>query len=251
MNPHITEPGKKPVAVVTGASRGIGRSIAVNLAENGYNLAIACHNNEALLQNTAAVISASGRECITYCGDLSVSSNVHSFFLHVMEQYGHVDVLINNAGISYWGLLSDMSDEEWDRVIGTNLNSVFYCCREVIPHMVNRQSGHILNISSVWGQYGASCEAAYSAAKGGVNAFTRALAKELAPSNIQVNAIACGLIDTDMNSRLTEEDLHALYDEIPCGRAGSPDEVALLAHSLCSQSPYLTGQIISIDGGWF
>ena len=242
---------KKPVAVVTGASRGIGKSIALHFAKEGYDLAISCRNNAELLQNTAKEINELGSMCITFTGDLSDSSNVHSFFNEIMSAYANVDVLINNAGISYWGLLSEMSDEDWSTILGTNLNSVFYCCREIIPHMVSKKSGHILNISSVWGQYGASCEVAYSATKGAINSFTKALAKELAPSNIQVNAIACGLIDTDMNARLSSSELYGLYDEIPCGRAGTPDEVAALAYSVCKQSPYLTGQIITIDGGWF
>lgn len=241
----------KSVAVITGASRGIGRSMALYFASKGYNLAISCQKKTELLNEVAALAENLGVECITYTGDLSVSSNVKEFCKNVMHHYGQVDVLINNAAISYWGLLSEMSDEEWSDIIGSNLNSVFYCCRELIPHMVKRKSGHIINISSVWGKYGASCEVAYSASKGAVNAFTRALAKELAPSNIQINAIACGLIDTDMNAHLSSSELSALYDDIPCGRAGSPDEVASLAYSLCNQSPYLTGQIITIDGGWF
>lgn len=242
---------KRQVAVVTGASRGIGKSISLYFAKKGYNLAIACRNNSELLQNTAKEIKELGSMCITYTGDLSDSSNVRVFFNEIMSTYTSVDVLINNAGISYWGLLSEMSDEDWSTVLGTNLNSVFYCCREIIPHMVSKKSGHILNISSVWGQYGASCEVAYSATKGAVNSFSKALAKELAPSNIQVNALACGLIDTDMNSHLSSSELADLCNEIPCGRAGSPREVASLAYSLCKQSPYLTGQIITIDGGWF
>ena len=144
----------------------------------------------------------------------------------------------------------DMGDDEWRRVIDTNLSSVFYCCRAAIPPMISRKSGRIINISSMWGNSGASCEAAYSASKAGVNGLTKALAKELAPSNIQVNAIACGIIDTAMNACFSEEELSALKEEIPAGRLGTPEEVAELAFTLAENHPYLTGQIIGLDGGY-
>ena len=148
------------------------------------------------------------------------------------------------------GLFQDMSDEQWTRMIQTNLSSVFYTCRQVIPDMVHRQQGCILNISSVWGNTGASTEVAYSAAKGGVNAMTRALAKELAPSHIRVNAIACGFIDTEMNGFLSADDREALFEEIPAGRAGTVQEVADLVRRILDAPEYLTGQIITLDGGW-
>lgn len=163
---------------------------------------------------------------------------------------GGVDVLINNAGISHIGLLSEMSYEEWERILHTNLTSVFSCCKLAIPHMVSQKSGRIINISSDWGICGASCEVAYSATKGGINAFTKALAKELAPSNIQVNAIACGVIDTQMNACFSEEERAELADEIPAGRFGTPEETAHLAVQLATGNEYLTGQIITLDGGW-
>lgn len=168
----------------------------------------------------------------------------------IREQFGHIDVLVNNAGISYVGLLTDMSEEDWNRVISSNLTSVFNCCSLAIPEMVRKKSGKIINISSVWGNVGASCEVAYSASKGGMNAFTKALAKELAPSNIQVNAIACGAIDTEMNSLLTDEELSELKNEIPAGRLGRAEEVADLVYQLSRDNTYLTGQIIGLDGGW-
>ena len=160
------------------------------------------------------------------------------------------DLVINNAGISYIGLLQDMSPEEWDRIVRTNLTSVFNCSKLAIPHMLEQKSGKILNISSVWGNVGASCEVAYSATKGGINSFTRALAKELAPSNVQVNAVACGAIDTDMNHFLEKEELEALKEEIPAGRLAKPEEVAQLLLQLARSDSYLTGQIIGFDGGW-
>ena len=159
-------------------------------------------------------------------------------------------MLVNNAGISYVGLLTDMSNQDWDHILHTNLSSVFYCSRAAIPHMVFQKSGKIINISSMWGRTGASCEAAYSATKAGVNGLTMALAKELAPSNIQVNAIACGVIDTEMNACFTDEERSILREEIPAGRFGTPEEVAALVLDLARQHTYLTGQIIGLDGGY-
>ena len=161
-----------------------------------------------------------------------------------------IDILVNNAGISHIGLLQDMTYEEWQNIINVNLGSVFTMCKNVIPFMLKAGHGKIINISSVWGNVGASCEVAYSASKGGINSFTRALAKELAPSNIQVNAIAFGAIDTDMNHFLDEEERTSLIDEIPAGRLASPEEAAQFITSISDSGTYLTGQIISMDGGW-
>jgi len=169
----------------------------------------------------------------------------------VFQQIPTLDVLINNAGISHIGLLTDMTVEEWHRVMGVNLDSLFYTTKLAIPLMLQKHQGRIINISSVWGNMGASMEVAYSASKGGVNTFTKALAKELAPSNIQVNAIACGVIDTSMNACFSKEDLEALEAEIPADRLGTCEEVAQLALQLANAPSYMTGQIITIDGGWY
>ena len=160
------------------------------------------------------------------------------------------DLLVNCAGISHIGLLQDMKAEEWFQILNVNLSSVFYMCRSVIPSMVHAKKGHILNISSVWGNVGASCEAAYSAAKGGIHALTKSLAKELAPSGIAVNAIACGMINTAMNRCFSREEIHAICEEIPAGRMGTPEEIADTAALLARAPVYLTGQIIGVDGGW-
>ena len=167
-----------------------------------------------------------------------------------LKTFGQLDVLVNNAGISYIGLLTDMNTEDWTRIVTTNLTSVFLTCRSAVPSMISRKQGKIINISSVWGNVGAACEVAYSATKGGINSFTRALGKELAPSNIQVNAIACGVIDTDMNRCFSEEDRESLINEIPAGRMGTAGEVAELVLSLCQGNHYLNGQILTLDGGW-
>ena len=168
----------------------------------------------------------------------------------IYQECTHLDVLVNNAGISYINLLTDMTDEDWNRIIQTNLSSVFYCCRQAIPPMVSKRSGKIINISSMWGTSGASCEVAYSASKSGINGFTKALAKELAPSNVQVNAIACGVIDTSMNDQLTSEERKALEEEIPAGRYGTPKEIAQMVWNIVHAPEYMTGQIIGVDGGF-
>ena len=182
-------------------------------------------------------------------GDAGDFESCSRLFGAIRERFGSLDVLVNNAGISYIGLFQDMTPDEWNHILNTNL-TFFNCCRLAVPMMVSRKSGRILNISSVWGVCGASCEVAYSATKGGINAMTRALAKELAPSSIQVNAIACGAIDTEMNQFLDEEERNALLEEIPAGRMGRAEEVGKLAYQLGSEDSYLTGQIIQLDGGW-
>lgn len=238
-------------ALITGASRGIGRAIAVAFAREGYRLMINCSKSEAeLLSLKEELIQTCHVDVLTSVGDVSDYAYVSRLFEEANSHFGGVDVLVNNAGIAHIGLLSDMSIDEWEHIIGTNLTSVFSTCKLAIPYMVHQKAGKIINISSVWGNVGASCEVAYSACKGGINSFTRALAKELAPSNIQVNAIACGVIDTQMNACFNEEERLALVDEIPAGRFGTPEEVAALALQLCTGNTYLTGQIITLDGGW-
>lgn len=234
-------------ALITGASRGIGAAIARTFAENGYHLVLTCNKRMDLLEKLAEHLMAEFQvSCTALQADMSIEEDVNQIFAEIK----HLDVLVNNAGISYIGLLSEMTSSEWHRVMGVNLDSCFYTARAAIPLMLERHSGHIINISSVWGNAGASMEVAYSASKGGMNALTKALAKELAPSGIQVNAIACGAIDTDMNSCFSEEDIRQLTNEIPSDRLGRPEEVAQLVLQLAQGPAYLTGQIITLDGGW-
>lgn len=234
-------------ALITGASRGIGAAIARTFAENGYHLVLTCDKSmEALEKLAGQLMSDFQISCTTLQADMSCEEDVTQIFAEIK----HLDVLVNNAGISYIGLLSDMTSAEWHRVMGVNLDSCFYTARAAIPLMLQEHTGHIINISSVWGNAGASMEVAYSASKGGMNAFTRALAKELAPSGIQVNAIACGVIDTAMNACFTKEDIDQLKNEIPSDRLGRPEEVAQLVLQLAQSPAYLTGQVITIDGGW-
>lgn len=241
---------KKKYVLITGSSRGIGRACAVAFAKNGYHVFINCKNSIEQLTETENEILSFGGCCTALPGDVSDPDVVRSIFGKIREICRGVDVLVNNAGISHFGLLSDLSDSEWKNLIDTNLSSAFYCCREAIPHMVSEKHGRIINISSMWGTAGASCEAAYSASKSGLHGLTKALAKELAPSNIAVNAITCGVIDTEMNSRLNEEEREMLCDEIPAGRFGTCEEVAKTVLALAESPSYLTAQVIGIDGGF-
>ena len=235
--------------LITGASRGIGRAIALEYAKRKYNIVI-CARNGAALENTANKIRALGAACLAVTCDVGKYADVERLFSETTGRFGDIDVLINNAGISHIGLLQDMSIDEWNNIVNTNLSSVFSCCKLAIPGMVRKQSGSIINISSVWGVAGASCEAAYSATKGGINAFTKALAKELAPSGINVNAIACGVMDTDMNHCFSEEEMQNIIEEIPADRLGTSQEVARMVLQVINSPAYLTGQIITLDGGW-
>ena len=240
----------KKTIVITGASRGIGKAIAIELAGKDTNIVINCVNNVDKLNEVKSIIEEKGSVCETFIGDMGNYSDVQKMFDMCLQRFGQVDVLINNAGISVVGLFQDMGENEWHRICNTNIDSVFNCCHFDVKDMMKRHCGKIINISSVWGLYGASCEVAYSATKGAVNSFTKALAKELAPSGIQVNAVACGAIDTEMNGHLSDDDKASLAEEIPAGRFGSPQEVAKLVKSLSGMNSYLTGQIITLDGGW-
>lgn len=238
---------KQRTVLITGASRGIGRATAEAFAREGCSLILTCRQStEALEQLAASLRMRYSVFCRTVRADMGCEADVQALFSRIDT----LDVLVNNAGIAHIGLLTDMTSAQWHRIMSVNLDSCFYTCRAAVPLMLQKHSGKIINISSVWGAQGASMEVAYSASKGGVNAFTRALAKELAPSNIQVNAIACGVIDTRMNACFTAEERRELADEIPAGRFGTPEEVASLALQLTTGNDYLTGQIITLDGGW-
>lgn len=234
---------------ISGASRGIGKSLALEFAKAGYDLYLTCAFSIDSLKEYAKMLSETYHiQVEAFRADAGNYENISEIFTKIKD----IDVLINNAGIAHFGLLTDMTPDEWNHIINTNLSSAFYTCKHAIPYMLAKKSGCIINISSVWGSVGASMEVAYSASKGGLNSFTKALAKELAPSGITVNAIACGVIDTDMNRKnLSDEDLEALALEIPADRLGKPEEVAKLALQLASSPTYMTGQIITIDGGWY
>ena len=239
---------------ITGASRGIGKSIALLFASRGYHTFLNCSSSVDELKKLRAYITEKYHTpCTLVPGNVGNPDHVRAIYNKIYQECTHLDVLVNNAGISYINLLTDMTDEDWNRIIQTNLSSVFYCCRQAIPPMVwmiHNKKGKIINISSMWGTSGASCEVAYSASKSGINGFTKALAKELAPSNVQVNAIACGVIDTSMNDQLTSEERKALEEEIPAGRYGTPKEIAQMVWNIVHAPEYMTGQIIGVDGGF-
>lgn len=241
----------KKTVLVTGASRGIGKAIAHKFAKEGYSVIINCSKSADALYNLKQELETSYQASVlASIGDIGDFSYVNELFLEIEKEFGGVDILVNNAGISYIGLLSDMEVDEWQSIIDTNLSSAFYTSKLALPYMLSKKCGKIINISSVWGNVGASCEVAYSASKGGLNTFTKALAKELAPSNIQVNAIACGCIDTAMNQCFSEEERLVLEEEIPAGRFGTPEEVAALTYTLATDCNYMTGQVLTLDGGW-
>lgn len=237
--------------LITGASHGIGAAAAREFSQAGYGVVLNyCSSEEAALALTAELRAAGG--CVLPIkADVSESAQVEAMFNQAEAELGTVSVLINNAGIASHGLLTDCSDAEWNRLLGTVLSGTFYCCRRALPPMIRRQSGVILNVSSVWGMVGASCEAPYSAAKAGVIGLTKALAKEVGPSGIRVNCVAPGVIDTRMNGHLSEAEQAALTEEIPLGRMGTPEEIAALLLFLAGESAsYLTGQVISPNGGF-
>ena len=238
------------VAIVTGASRGIGRQIAITLAQEGAYVIVNYNGSKEAAEAVVEKITAAGGQAETWQCSVADFAAVEEMIKSIYKKFGHIDVLVNNAGISHIGLLMDMTDEDWDKVLSSNLSSVFYCCRAAIPPMLSHGSGRIINISSMWGVNGASCEAAYSASKAGVGGLTQALAKELARSKIPVNALACGVIDTEMNKQLDEEERAELAEDIPAGRFATPEEVAEMVWKLICAPEYLTGQIITFDGGY-
>lgn len=234
--------------LITGASRGIGAACARRFAAENYNLILTCQNSIDELQQLARELQ---EKYSVSCKAVQADMGSEEAVLRLFSDVDTLDVLVNNAGVAHIGLLTDMTADQWHRIFSVNLDSCFYTCRAAIPLMLKKHCGKIINISSVWGTQGASMEVAYSATKGGMNAFTKALSKELAPSNIQVNAIACGVIDTAMNGCLSGEDLAMLQAEIPADRLGKPEEVAHLVFQTANAPSYMTGQIITIDGGWY
>lgn len=231
--------------VVTGASRGIGYCIALSFAKQGYEVFATYKNTADTLPALAKELECEGFSLTPVYCDVADSESVRALF----ETAGDCDILINNAGICHFSLLSDTTDEDWERVCNTNLKSVFLCSREASRYMVRKHSGKIINISSVWGISGASCEVIYSATKAGVIGFTKALARELGPSGITVNCIAPGVIKTDMNAHLTDNDIAALCEETPLGRIGKPSDIADAALYL-AKADFVTGEVLSVGGGF-
>ena len=241
---------KGKVAIVTGSSKGIGASIAIELAKLGANLVINYKSDKEGAQNTLNVIEAAGGVGCIIPADVSNYQQVESMIKKTVDTYGKIDILINNAGVSKTGLLIDMDENAWDEIINVNLKGVYNCTHNALKYMLPQKKGIIVSVSSMWGEVGASCEVIYSATKGGVNAFTRALSKELAPSGIRVNAVAPGVIETNMNAFLNDEEKESLECEIPLGYFGKCIQVAKVVTFLCLEaSDYITGEIININGG--
>ena len=237
------------VAIVTGSSRGIGRAIAIELAKEGASIVVNFSKDEEGAKETLDLLKKIGVSAIGIKIDASTFEGTEKIVKETIKYFGRIDILINNAAKSKIGIFLDSTKEDIDEIISTNLLGAMYLTRNALPHMLGKE-GVVLNISSMWGEVGASCEVLYSTSKGGINLFTKALAKEMAPSYIRVNAIAPGVIDTRMNSFLTKEDKEELENEIPMGRFGLADEIGKVAVFLCSnESSYITGQILRVDGG--
>lgn len=233
-------------ALVTGGSRGIGAAIVRELSKQGWQVAFCYRSSEDIARQLATETGALAIRC-----DVTDSGQVAAMVAQVQQQFRHIDLLVNNAGVAWQGLLTDMTDDDWRTVLDTSLTAAFFTCRAVIPGMVSRRMGRIINISSIWGRVGASCEAAYSAAKAGLIGLTKALAKELGPSNITVNCLCPGVIQTDMLACYTAEDLAALADETPLCRLGTPEDVAAAVCWLANDAAgFITGQVIGVDGGF-
>ena len=238
------------VAIITGASRGIGRAIAIELGKEGASVVINYSKDEDGAKETLEVLRELGVVAYAIKRDVSSFEGAEEIINKTLEHFGKVDIVVNNAARSTLGLFMDATREDIEVLISTNLLGAMYLTKLAIPHMLGK-GGAVLNISSMWGEVGASCEVLYSTSKGGLNLFTKALAKEMAPSNIRVNAIAPGVIDTKMNSFLSQEEREELENEIPVGRFGLPEEIGKTAVFLCSDdSSYITGQILRVDGGY-
>ncbi|MBR6407349.1 MAG: SDR family oxidoreductase [Clostridia bacterium] len=236
--------------IITGASRGIGRETALAFAGIGCSVAINYNSSEEAAIGLLEELRRIGAQSIAIKADVSDRRQVDEMFGIVNEQLGSVDVLINNAGISQQKLFTDVTEQEWDRMFGVNVKGVFNCCQAALGAMIPRHSGSIINISSMWGQVGASCEVHYSAAKAAVIGLTRALAKEVGPSGVRVNCIAPGVIDTDMCACLRDEDIKALRNETPLGRIGRTSDIAAAALFLASEDAgFITGQVLGVNGG--
>ncbi|MBR1863400.1 MAG: 3-oxoacyl-ACP reductase FabG [Ruminococcus sp.] len=241
----------KKAAIVTGGSGGIGSGICRRLARDGRPVAVCYNNSRDIAERSAQELRREGLSAAAIHLDLRDIQSIRECLCETEQKLGQADLLVNNAGTAEIGLFTDLTDERLTEIMETDLLGAMKMTREFIPRLISRHSGCIINISSVWGESGASCEVAYSAAKAGLIGFTKALAKELGPSGIRVNCISCGLIDTKMNSSLTDEDIKAIVDDIPAGRIGTPEDVAAAAAFLSSEeASYISGQVLRVDGCW-
>ena len=238
------------VVIVTGGSKGIGAETVRSLAYENYKVVLNYNKSEEKAKKIQQELKKYGKEIKIFKADVSKREEVKKLIEFTLNTFGKIDILVNNAGISQTKLFTETTDEEWNNILQTNLNSVFYCTQEVLKIMINRKEGCIINISSIWGETGASCEVAYSTAKAAINGMTKALAKEVGLSNIRVNVIAPGIIDTDMNKDLSKNDIEKIKEEIPLNRIGKTTDISKCIKWLI-EDEYTTGQVISINGGWY
>ncbi len=238
-------------ALITGASRGIGRETAILFAKSGYNVIINYLNSESSALSLCDQLSEYKNKIIAIKADVSNSKQVKKMVETAKNSFGKIDVLINNAGIAQQKLFTDISEHDWDNMFNINIKGMYNCCKEIVPMMIHEKSGKIINISSIWGITGASCEVHYSASKAAVIGFTKALAKELGPSNINVNCVAPGIIDTDMNGSIDKTTLDILKDETPLGVIGKCENISHTILFLASDNAsFITGQVVSPNGGF-
>ena len=240
----------RKIALITGGSRGIGAACVRAFAEDGYAVAFLYKNSrdkaDALMQS----LRAEGRDVAAYQCDVADAAQVQAVIADILRTYRRIDALVNCAGIAYIGLFTDMTEDEWDRLFAVNVRSTFSVTKATLPGMISRQTGAVVNVSSMWGEVGASCEVAYSATKAALIGLTKALAKEVGPSGVRVNCVTPGVIDTDMNAQLTDDDRAELADETPLGRIGAAEEVAQTILFLCGEgASFITGQVLGVSGG--
>jgi 3-oxoacyl-[acyl-carrier protein] reductase len=240
----------KKSVLITGASHGIGKACAFAFAHAGYRVAVNYCHSEEQAKKLVEELSQNGMEAMAVKADVSDSEQVRLMYDQIHDQYGPIDVLVNNAGIAMQKLITDMTDEDWRKLFSINVDGMFYCIREGLPDMIRRHQGSIVNISSMWGVVGASCEVGYSAAKSAVIGLTKALAKEVGPSGITVNCVAPGVIQTKMNDALSSETMEALREETPLEKLGTVQDVAQAVLFLASQkASFITGQVLNVNGG--
>lgn len=236
-------------ALITGGTKGIGKAIALEFLKQGYEVVLNYHSDEQSALSAQEEFNMLGYCPVLMRADVSDEMQVRQMFKEFFSIYDTLDVLVNNAGISLVRVIQDTSQNDWNRVFGVNVNGVFHCSKAVVDRMIGNGGGSIINVASIWGEVGASCEVAYSASKGAVIAFTKALSKELAPSKVRVNCVSPGVIDTEMNSHLTEDELRDLIEQIPAGRIGYPEDVAKACVYL-AEAEYVTGEVLSVGGGF-
>lgn len=238
------------VVLVTGGSRGIGAATVKYLAENGYQVILNYNKSENSANEIKKELKEKNINIDIIKADVSNKEEIDLMINEIIKKYHKIDALINNAGISQEKPFLDLNDDEWNNIMNINLNSVYYCTKAVLPHMLNKKDGCIINISSIWGVTGASCEVAYSTTKAAINGLTKSLAKEMGLSNIRINSIAPGIIDTDMNKNLSKEEIESIKEEIPLNKIGRPEDIAKCVKWLI-EDKYTTGQVININGGWY